>query len=82
MLVVPVSVNGDSPVDRAIESRTHNLIPGVLCEVWADEGMRLCVVERIDEDGCVAVRRLPCPPVDPSQSSKRHWKTRSINSSS
>jgi hypothetical protein len=82
MLVVQVSVDGDSPVDRAIESRTHNLIPGVLCEVWSDEGMRLCVVERIDEDGCVAVRRLPCPPVDPSRTSKQHWKTRSINSRS
>ena len=72
MLVVQVSVDGDSPVDRAIESRTHNLIRGVLCEVWSDEGMRLCVVERVDEDGCVAVRCLPCPPVDPSRTSKHH----------
>lgn len=61
MPIVAVSLNGERPAMRTVELRTPTLVTGVLCEVWADEGMELCVVERVNSDGSFTVKRLPGP---------------------
>lgn len=64
MPIVPVSLDGETPTMRTVQMRTPKLRPGVLCEVWADERMQLCIVESVDMDGGIAARRLPEPPPD------------------
>lgn len=56
---MPVSFHGETPALRTVQKRTSHLSPGVLCEVWADEGSRLCLVDRINDDGSIVVRPLP-----------------------
>ena len=58
MPILAISIDGESPSMRTVQQRTARLIPGVLCEVWADERLQLCLVERVDRD-LVSVRRLP-----------------------
>jgi hypothetical protein len=65
MPVLSVSLDGGTPSMRIVEPRTPKLAPGVLCEVWADERMRLCVVISV-EGGTIAVRRLPEIPANSS----------------
>lgn len=65
MPILQVSLDGDSPTMRTIQLRTAKLAPGVLCEVWADDRMQLCMVERVHDDGSISARRLPAPRVEP-----------------
>ena len=62
MPILSVSLNGEHPTMRTVQFRTSKLVPGVLCEVWADERMQLCVVDRIKPDGSISARRLPAMP--------------------
>jgi hypothetical protein len=62
MPIVPVSLNGESPTMRTVQPRTSKLQPGVLCEVWADNQMHLCIVESTNSDGSIKVRELPEAP--------------------
>lgn len=59
MPVLSVSLDGGMPDMRTVQPRTPKITPGVLCEVWADERMQLCVVDRVNADGSIAARRLP-----------------------
>ena len=63
MPIMPVSLNGNPPSIRTVECRTPEVLPGALCEIWADEGVLLCVVERINTDGSITVRPLPAAPI-------------------
>jgi hypothetical protein len=74
MPIVSVSLDGETPTTRTIQLRTPKLRPGVLCEVWADEEMQLCIVESVNADGSIAARRLPAPPSDATFGPRR--KTR------
>ena len=56
---LPVSFGGEAPAMRTVQKRTPQLSAGVLCEVWADERFQLCLVDRINADGSIVVRRLP-----------------------
>ena len=64
MPIVPVSLNGESPSMRTVLLRTGKLVAGVLCEVWANERIHLCLVERVNADGSIVVRPLPDLPAD------------------
>lgn len=64
MPVVSVSLDGQTPTMRTVQLRTPKLRPGVLCEVWADEQMQLCLVESVKDDGAITARRLPPPPTE------------------
>ena len=66
MPIFSVSLNGGTPSLRTVQLRTTKLVPGVLCEVSTDEGMQLCVVERVNGDDSVSVRSLPGPSHDTS----------------
>ena len=61
MPVLSVSLDGGAPTMRTVQLRTQKLTPGVLCEVWADERMQLCVVDFVRVDGSFGARRLPGP---------------------
>lgn len=43
MPILPVALDGEKPSLRTIQLRTQRLVSGVLCEVWADERMHLCL---------------------------------------
>jgi hypothetical protein len=64
MPILSVALNGETPSMRTVQLRTAKLMPGVLCEVWADEHLQLCLVEHVNADGSVSVRRLPSMPAD------------------
>lgn len=59
MPIVPVSLDGETPSMRRVQKRTPHLSSGVLCEVWVDEELQLCLIDRVNEDGSIAARRLP-----------------------
>jgi hypothetical protein len=59
MPVLLISLNGGTPTMRTVQQRTAKLTAGVLCEVWADERMQLCIVDRINVDGSITARVLP-----------------------
>jgi hypothetical protein len=63
MPVLSVSLDGDMPNMRTVQPRTAKITAGVLCEVWADERLQLCIVDRVNADGSIAARRLPRGPV-------------------
>jgi hypothetical protein len=63
--ILPVCLNGKNATMRTVQLRTRALIPGVLCEVWAEEGMQLCLIERVNADGSFVARPLPAPPSVP-----------------
>jgi hypothetical protein len=64
MPILSVSLNNETPSMRTVLLRTPKLIPGVLCEVWVDDRLQLCVVDRVEADGSVSARRLPAPSVE------------------
>ena len=57
MPIVLVSVNGEPPAHRTVDFRTSKPKAGTLCEVWADDRMQLCMIERTVPT--LVVRRLP-----------------------
>jgi hypothetical protein len=60
--ILPVSLNGERPSMRTVQLRTGKLTVGVLCEVWADGRMHLCLIEHVNADGSFVARSLPNPP--------------------
>ena len=73
MPVVAVSFDrNERPSMRTVQLRTPALLVGVLCEVWADERMHLCVVQSVNSDGSMRVRRLPEPPSPDQVQPPRH----------
>ena len=64
MPIVPVSLNGEKPTMRTVQKRTKQLTSGVLCDVWADERLQLCLIERVNDDGSIVVRPLPGPELE------------------
>ena len=62
MPTLPVSLDGDATRIRTVEYLAQELMRGVLCEVLANEGEWLCVVESINADGSIVARRLPAAP--------------------
>ena len=62
MPILAVSLDNGAPSMRTVQLRTARLVRGVLCDVWANNSLQLCVVERVDPDGSITVRRLPAIP--------------------
>jgi hypothetical protein len=57
MPILLVSLDAEGPAYRTVELRTPTLSCGVLCEVWIDDHMELCVVDQTLP--YLMVRRLP-----------------------
>src|SRR5688572_21822880 len=64
--ILSVTLDGEQPTMRTVHPRTTTIKSGVLCEIWVDERMQLCVVDSVGDDGSITARRLPGP------SSSRH----------
>lgn len=62
MPILAVSLDNGAPSMRTVQLRTARLVRGVLCDVWADNSLQLCMVERVNPDGSLRVRRLPAMP--------------------
>ena len=71
MPILAVSLDNGALSMRTVQLRTASLVPGVLCEVWADDGLQLCVVERVHPDGSFSFRRLPAMPAVRSVTARR-----------
>lgn len=68
MPIIHVSLDRARATTRTVQFRTSRVRAGVLCEVWLDDEMELCLVDRVNEDGSIEVRRLPPAPEPPKNS--------------
>lgn len=72
MPILLVSLNNEAPSWRTVQLRTAKLIPGILCEVWADNRLQLCVVQSVNPDGSLSARPLPAMPVETRLTARHH----------